>query len=262
MNSVVTTTAEHGLSGDQLKLVTDVVAKGATPDELKLFLYRCKAMGLDPLKPGQIHFTKYGSGPGTIVVGIDGFRTRAARSGKLSGIKRGPIRDDKGKCIGAWAEVYRSDWQHCARIEVSLAEYSTGRGPWQKMPETMIQKVAEAQALRMAFPDDLGGLYAQEEMDQAAASKSILQHPGDEDGSGITDGIYRIDFGQWNKRTLAEVYRDPVKGGREKIANYIEYLQNKAAEDGKEIDPSGKVGVFIAEARAFLEAIEVEGEPA
>jgi len=161
-------------SPDQLQLIKDTVAKNATNDELKLFLYRCRIMGLDPLKPGQIHFVKYGNSPGTIIVGIEGFRAKAAKTGKISGISRGVIRDDKGKCIGAWAEVHRSDWQHPAREEVSLAEYSTGKSAWAKMPETMIKKVAEAAALRMAFPDDLGGVYTREEMDQAEAAAPVV----------------------------------------------------------------------------------------
>ncbi len=127
---------------EQMKLITDVVARGATKDELQLFLYRCKNMGLDPLKPGQIYFVKYGNGPGTIVVGIEGFRARAGKTGKLSGIKRGAIRDEKGTLVGAWAEVYRSDWKECAREEVPLNEYSTGKAGWLKMPETMIKKVS------------------------------------------------------------------------------------------------------------------------
>jgi len=35
------------------------------------------------------------------------------------------------------------------------------------MPETMIKKVAEAAALRMAFPEDLSGIYSHEEMHRA-----------------------------------------------------------------------------------------------
>jgi phage recombination protein Bet len=164
---------------DQLKLITDTVAKKATPQELQLFLYRCKNLGLDPLKPGLIHFVKYdSSSTGAIVVGIDGFRSLAARTGKLKGINRGVIRDSSGKCIGAWAEVHRSDWELPAREEVSLSEYNTGRAMWAKMPETMIKKVAEAAALRMAFPDELGGVYATEEMDQADKGKA---KPKDED---------------------------------------------------------------------------------
>ena len=114
MNEVAKLSPQN-FTPEQMKLITQTVAKGATPNELELFLYRCQNLGLDPLKPGQIYFVKYGSSPGTIVVGIEGFRARASRTGKLSGIKRGALRDVEGRLIGAWAEVYRSDWQHFAR---------------------------------------------------------------------------------------------------------------------------------------------------
>jgi len=165
--SNITTIQATNYTPEQMKLITDVVARGATKDELELFLYRCKKLGLDPLKPGQIYFIKYGNSPGTIIIGIEGFRARAAKTGKLNGIKRGALRGADGSLIGAFAEVYRSDWKECAREEVSLSEYSTGKNNWAKMPETMIKKVAEAAALRMAFPDDLGGVYTKEEMEQA-----------------------------------------------------------------------------------------------
>ena len=162
---------------EQMKLITDVVAKNATPDELKLFLYRCNKMGLDPLKPGMVHFIKYNpSSPGTIVVGIEGFRSIAARTGKMSGIKRGVIMEGD-KLVAGWCEVYRSDWQHPAREEAPFSEYTTGNGPWAKMPITMIKKVAEAAALRMAFPDDLGGVYERAEMDQGENDNTPLSHP-------------------------------------------------------------------------------------
>lgn len=155
---------QSDFSNDQLELIKSTVAKGATNDELKLFLYRCKNMGLDPLKPGQVHFVKYGNNPGSMIVGIDGIRAKASRTGKLAGIKRGVTKDENGKCIGGWCEVYRSDWQHPAREEVPMSEYNTGKAQWQSKPETMIKKVAEVAALRMAFPDDLGGMYAEEEV--------------------------------------------------------------------------------------------------
>lgn len=172
---------------EQFKLITDVVAKGATPDELKLFLYRCKHMGLDPLKPGMVHFIKYGTGAGTIVVGIEGFRSIAARTGKVSGVERGVHRNEAGEVVAGWCKVYRSDWNHPAHEEVPFDEYyKPGRnkdGPWDKMPATMIKKVAEAAALRMAFPDDLGGVYTREEMDQAAPQNPV--HPGNPADDGL-----------------------------------------------------------------------------
>lgn len=232
---------------EQMKLITSVVAKNATPDELKLFLYRCKNMNLDPLKPGQIYFIKYGTGPGTIVVGIEGFRSKAAQTGKLSGIKRGVIRNDKGACIGAWAEVYRVDWQHPAREEVSLAEYDTGKNQWAKMPETMIKKVAEAATLRMAFPDDLGGIYTKEEMDQADRTGQVYpDQPEPEDG--IQTGLgYRIPFGKFKARSLEEIPLNDLRG-------YVEYLEKRAEAEGKTL--TGQVLEFVDMAAAFIASFE------
>lgn len=150
---------------DQISLVKRSIAQGATDDEFKLFAYRCKEMNLDPFKR-EIYFVKYGSSPGTIIVGIDGFRKIAHRSGMLAGIERGVHRDDEGRLISGWAKVWRKDWQHPAHEEAPFREYNTGKNNWAKMPETMIKKIAEAAALRMAFPE-LGGVYEQAEMDQA-----------------------------------------------------------------------------------------------
>jgi phage recombination protein Bet len=201
----LTIAERYGWSPEQFKLITNVIAKGASPDELELFLHRCKNLGLDPLKPGQIYFIRYSSGPGTIVVGLEGFRARAGRTGKLSGIKRGAIRDDKGLLTGAYAEVYRSDWKESAREEVSLREYDTGRGNWQKMPETMIKKVAECAALRMAFPDELGGVYEQAEMDQADKGRVFPDQPLQIDGVKDPTEEYTIPGGTHVKRHLHEI---------------------------------------------------------
>lgn len=151
------------LTPEQIDLIKKTVAKGATDDELKLFLYQCNQLGLSALSK-QVHFVKYGNGPGTVIIGVDGFRVIAHRTGKLSGIKRGSIKDDKGKLIGGWAEVYRTDWIHPAREEAPLNEYVKATPNWKTMPETMIKKIAEVAALRMAFPMVFSGVYAHEEM--------------------------------------------------------------------------------------------------
>lgn len=168
-------------SREQIELIKHTVAIGATDNELKLFLYQAWKRGLDPLTR-QIYFIKrkrYNPDSekyeevGTIQTAIDGFRLIANRTGKLAGISRGTIRDDKGNLIGAYAEVRRADWQFPAREEVSFNEYcqrkkdGTPTGLWATMPETMIKKVAESSALRIAFPEDLSGIYTHEEMMQA-----------------------------------------------------------------------------------------------
>lgn len=237
----------HDYSPEEVALITATVAKDATPDELKLFLYMCKALDLDPLKPGQIHFVKYNTGPGRIVIGIEGFRTQAARTGKHSGTSREVLRNDKGVCIGAKATVWRKDWDHPAVEEVAMHEYTTGRGPWAKMPETMIKKVAEAAALRMAFPEELGGLYTNEEMDQAkeALPAVVPEQPDVADGTPHVG--YLIPFGKYKNRTLEQV-------GADELMDYVQYLERKAQQDGKQI--TGVVAEFIKEAEQFIGAFE------
>ncbi len=239
----------------QMALITSTVAKGASPDELKLFLYRAKNMGLDPLKPGQIHFVKYGNGPGSIVVGIEGFRSIAHRTGKLAGIKRGPIKDDSGQLIGAWAEVYRVDWQHPAREEVPLSEYNAGTPVWRKMPETMIKKVAECAALRMAFPNDLGGVYAPEEMDQATSPAQSLSIKPEQPmaNDGYTDTAWRFKFGKFKGRTVEEIYNDPAQGPKV-LKSYVDWLVDDAYKKGQSISPNAKE--VIDNVEAFLGSME------
>jgi hypothetical protein len=47
--------------------------------------------------------------------------------------------------------------------EAVFSEFNTGQQKWQTMPFQMIAKVAEAFALRKAFPTKLGGLHIEEE---------------------------------------------------------------------------------------------------
>ena len=233
MSNLVPVNQEQSLASqytaEQLQLITSTVAKGASQQELQLFLYRCKLMGLNPLKPGQIHFVKYGTNPGTIVVGIEGFRSIAGRTGKLSGIERGVNKDQDGKAIEGWAKVYRSDWGHPAFETVPMAEYNTGKAMWAKMPETMIKKVAECAALRMAFPDDLGGVYESAELDQATKNPHAPSNmqPSDEDGDPDAVTEYTVPFGQWRKRTLKEVYA--LAKGTKGVEDYCNLLEGYIA---------------------------------
>ena len=119
----------------QITTIKETVAVGASDNELRLFLYQCSRTGLDPLSR-QIHFIKRG-GKATIQTGIDGFRAIAERTGKYAG------NDD----------------------------YLFNNDMWKKMPYLMLGKCAEALALRKAFPNDLSGVYTEDEMQQANAPK-------------------------------------------------------------------------------------------
>lgn len=247
------------MTPQQMELIKSTVAKGATRDELQLFLYRCQHMGLDPLKPGQIHFVKYGSGPGTIVVGLDGFRSKAAKTGKHVGTKRGVLRDANELCQGAWCEVYRRDWEHPSRVEVSLKEYNKHHGPWQTMPETMIQKVAEVAALRMAFPDELGGLYSFDEMDSApryqeppkhsvAPLNELEESPTEklfcDEGEDLNPQDYVVSVGKFKDLKLSQIPEGELK-------QYINWLKVESVKRGQKL--TGDWEILVHMSRVYLE---------
>jgi phage recombination protein Bet len=152
---------------DQLDLIKQTVAIGATDAELRLYLYDCARRGVHPLD-GLVHFTKR-AGRYRPVVGIDYLRGRAHDTGEVAGI------DDVAYNVvekSATVTVYRltrgSRYPYTATAR--FEEYTPGQGQdhmWRKMPRLMLGKCAEALALRKAFPQQLAGLYVGEELEHA-----------------------------------------------------------------------------------------------
>jgi phage recombination protein Bet len=159
------------ITPEQVALIKRTVANGATDDELKLFMYDCARRGAHPLDR-LIHFTKRG-GKYTPITGIDFMRTRAHESGACAGIGDPQFTGDAGSPeFSARVTVNRIvaglifEFSATAR----WSEYFPGEQGghmWRKMPHTMLGKCAESLALRKAFPQELAGLYAREEMEQA-----------------------------------------------------------------------------------------------
>ncbi len=159
---------------DQVDLIKRTIAQGATDDELKLFLYTCEKRRLDPLAK-QIYFQKRRrkNGPDqmTILTSIDGYRLIANRTGLYAG-NDDPVVDNEDNPRRATATVYKLvGGLRCAFTAVARwDQYYPGDDQgfmWRKMPHLMLGKCAEALALRKAFPEELGGLYIDEEMHQA-----------------------------------------------------------------------------------------------
>lgn len=163
-----------GFGREQVDLIKSMIAKNSTDDELKLFLYTAQRTGLDPLTK-QIYCIKR-KDQMTIQTGIDGYRTIAGRTGELAGIDD-PVFDSEeyGVPKKATVTVYRFvtgervPFTASARWNEYAPDTTQAQGfMWKKMPYLMLGKVAEALALRKAFPNDLTGVYTKEEMDQAS----------------------------------------------------------------------------------------------
>jgi phage recombination protein Bet len=143
--------------------------------EIVMFLALCKYQKLNPFLR-EIYLVKYSdSSPATMVTGKETFLKRAARNPKYNGHQVGISEDGKK----AWGDVWLKGIEKPIHCEVDYDEYvglkdeyvnnqKTGKKipnrMWTEKPRTMLKKVALVQALREAFPEDLGGLYSQEEI--------------------------------------------------------------------------------------------------
>jgi len=162
----------------QIELIKRTIAKGASDDELSLFINVCRGSQLNPFLR-QVHLVKRwdskdGKEVATIQVGIDGFRAIAESSGAYAGNDDAVFEEDSktGMPVKATVTVYKivSNNRYAFTATARWAEYYPGEKQgfmWRAKPHVMLGKCAEAQALRKAFPKLLSGMYAPEEMDQA-----------------------------------------------------------------------------------------------
>lgn len=172
--------------------------KRLSPSEFDQFIITAERLELDPLSR-QIYAskrwssTKGGEGEWILSVEptIDGLRLVAERTGEYEG-QDGPYWcGQDGQWADVWLKkeppvaakvgVFRKGFRQALYAVAKFDEYvqkSRDGKPmamWAKMPDLMTAKVAEALALRRAFPKNLSGIYTHDEMAQAGSKPIELE---------------------------------------------------------------------------------------
>ena len=172
----------------QRKALAHMGVERATDADLAIFMHQCKRTGLDPVAR-QIHMigrnsknqrTQQWETKFTIQTGIDGYRLIARRAAGREGYGY----EDTLWCgpDGVWSSIWLEDTPPVAAKVVvvrggqrfpAVARYKAyvqtkkdgePNSIWAQRDAEQLEKCAEALALRKAFPQDLSGIYTDDEM--------------------------------------------------------------------------------------------------
>jgi phage recombination protein Bet len=204
-----------------------------TEPELMAFLHECQRRKLDPFSRQIYLIGRFDKRQKRKVyrsqTSIDGFRLIARRAADRSGIDYSYEDtiwfDNDGAHHEVWLQprppaaakvvVVRngSRFDAVARFGAYAQTDRDGNvlGLWQSMPDVLIAKCAEALALRKAFPEDLGGIYAEEEMAQAdnpqrvtATAEVIRDEPARQNGHDQNGGSQPENGQRWADTAIAQ----------------------------------------------------------
>lgn len=170
---------------DLIRVLGSSLYPNAKPESIALVLGYCRAAGLDPmLKP--VHIVPMWDSAArverdVIMPGIGHYRVQASRSGQYVGKSEPEFGPDMTEDLNgtkmtfpAWCRItvkrniggIVSEFTALERWKENYAtakrDTSAPNAMWRKRPYGQLAKVAEAQALRMAFPELLGAEIAEE----------------------------------------------------------------------------------------------------
>lgn len=235
-------------NAERKALMKNTIAQGASDPELDMFIEICKATGLNPFKR-EIWFIKtqgytdkrgkQHEGRVQIMTGINGFYEIANGYPEFDGIERdyGPdlavdVVDANGNLLKKikapeWVETraYRKDRTRPTVSRVKWVEYAQDLASaygklsnWAQKPTVMLEKCADATALRKAFPQKLNGLYVEEEIRvldpddpeeagreaQAAIEAEQRKNYLKQQAARLQAGEYHIEFGSQKGQALSK----------------------------------------------------------
>lgn len=184
---------------EEVALIHRTQMSGASKDDVALFVATCERTGLDPFarqimpssrntQRNNVWVTVW-----TWIVTIDGLRKIAVDSGDYEG-QEGPFWCGPD---GVWHEIWtKADPCYAAKVLVHRKGFRVGLSGiakydayvqkkkdgnpnqvWATLGDHMTAKCAEALALRRAYPNEMAGLYTEDEDVVIAATTPVEEEP-------------------------------------------------------------------------------------
>ncbi len=182
--------AEHYTDAD-LETIRNTIARDCNDSELVFFLTFCRSAGLDPFLK-EVYAIKR-TGKITFQMAIDGLRRRAHDTQAYAGMDPptfGEVQTHNagGRQVMAPEFCDITVYKVVAGLRVPFParcyfkEYAPPLADklafkWRDSPFNQLEKCTEAKALRRAFPEQVRGLYAHEELDAATPAVELELPP-------------------------------------------------------------------------------------
>lgn len=271
--------------------------KGIPEGEFFIYMKKAQQSGLNPLLGEACCVPRKTKGPNGNEITVftfqpmaEGMRARAARFPDFKSVDGAAVYEKdlctvdpgagtvvhkfngaapRGNIVGAWGRVARTDGT--AIVAWLPASARVASGPvWGKDPGGHLAKCAMVQALRQAYPVAFGGVYAREEMDDAAPTPTraevVMQAASGEASMKDTPALPppgpAVNFGAFKGRSLAALtaeeraeavregewwleqnpkakpkLRDTVRAAVDEVANFGK-APKPEVEDAEELPPA------------------------
>lgn len=235
----------------QMTALESLGVQEAMPAEVAMFFDQCQRTGLSPWArqiymigrwDSRLRRNKY-----QVQVSIDGLRLVAERTKEYQGQTApewcgpdGQWRDvwleqqpPAAARVGVWRENFREPTYGVARLAGYMPKKRDGApsGLWATMPDVMIAKVAEALALRKAFPMELSGLYTGDEMQQADQPRQEVQErpqQADQPPAGPAPDEDGVVDAEVVEEDVTPLWVDAINGAKDLAALNAVYADAKA----------------------------------